>query len=199
VTEKAGSFVDWEGRVRSFAQVFHEPSSLPEVRILAGIAEEMGVRFGIRTVEQAREEMQSFGPWDGERPTFAGAPGVASQQPTDLSAGHYVLATWTLLIDDGRMLDGDEYLKATGRRAAALVSAATLSRLGVHEGQLVNIATERGSVDLPVGIADLPDHVVWAPSSAVGLSLSRELGVATSGTVVRLEGVVPSLSKEGRA
>jgi NADH-quinone oxidoreductase subunit G len=80
-----------------------------------------------------------------------------------------------------------------------LVSAATLERLGVHQGQLVTLATERGSVELPVGVADLPDHVVWAPMSSEGVSLSRELGVAASGTLVRLEGVVPSLSKEGHA
>jgi len=227
VTEKAGSFVDWEGRVRPFEQIFAEPSSLTEVRILAGIAEEMGVGLGFRTVEQARAEMQSFGPWEGERVSFpassagtpappnhpglagsalppdpstvgAGAPAPDAGQGAD-SRGHYVLATWKQLIDDGRMLDGDEYLKATGRRALLLVSPSTLESLGVHEGQLVTVATERGSVELPVGVADLPDHVVWAPTSSEGVSLSRELGVATAGTIVRLEGVVPSLSKEGHA
>ena len=99
----------------------------------------------------------------------------------------------------GRMLDGDEYLKATGRRALLLVSPNTLAALGVHVGQLVTVATDLGSLDLPVAVADLPDHVVWAPSSSSGVSLSRELGVAASGAVVRLEGVVPSPTKEGRA
>jgi NADH-quinone oxidoreductase subunit G len=198
VTEKSGSFVDWEGRVRSFGQVFHEPSSLPEVRILAGIAEEMGVPFGIRTVEQARSEMESFGPWDGERPSFAGTP-AAETRDEALAPGHYVLATWKQLIDDGRMLDGDEYLKATGRRSVLLVSPSTLTHLGVQEGQLVTVASDRGSVELPVGIADLPDHVVWAPTSSSGVSLARELGVSASGAEVRLEGVVPSTSQEGRA
>jgi NADH-quinone oxidoreductase subunit G len=198
VTEKAGSFVDWEGRVRPFQQVFSEPSRLSEVRILAGIAEEMGVRFGIRTTEQALAEMQSFGAWEGERLSFgAAAPSAAEATPGD--GAHYVLSTWKQLVDDGRMLDGDEYLKATGRRPVALVSAATLAHLGVHEGQLVTVATDRGSVELPVAVADLPDHVVWAPSNSGGVSLGRELGVAASGAVVRLEGVVPSLTKEGRA
>jgi NADH-quinone oxidoreductase subunit G len=197
VTEKSGSFVDWEGRVRSFGQVFHEPSSLPEVRILAGIAEEMGVPFGIRTVEQARSEMESFGPWDGERASFPSA--VDAGAPAPVTPGHHVLATWKQLVDDGRMLDGDEYLKATGRRAMLLVSPSTLAHLGVHEGQLVTVASDRGSVELPVGIADLPDHVVWAPASSSGVSLSRELGVSASGVEVRLEGVVPSTSQEGRA
>jgi len=198
VTEKAGSFVDWEGRVRPFRQVLQEPGSLPEVRILAGIAEEMGVRFGIRTTDQARAEMESFGPWEGERLPFAGVDAAAAATE-DLAPGHYLLSTWKQLIDDGRMLDGDEYLKATGRRALLLVSPNTLAALGVHEGQLVTVATDRGSLDLPVAVADLPDHVAWAPSSSSGLTLSRELGVAASGAAVRLEGVVPSLTKEGRA
>ena len=201
VTEKAGSFVDWEGRVRPFEQIFHEASSLPEVRILAGIAEEMDVRFGIRTVEQARAEMESFGPWEGERSPAPAVPGhVGTDRPAAQvgDGAHYLLSTWKQLIDDGRMLDGDEYLKATGRRAVALVSPATLGHLGVHEGQLLTLATERGSVELPVGVADLPDHVVWAPAGSEGVSLAAELG-ATSGAVVRLEGVVPSLSKEGHA
>jgi NADH-quinone oxidoreductase subunit G len=200
VTEKSGSFVDWEGRVRSFGQVFHEPSSLPEVRILAGIAEEMGVPFGIRTVEQARSEMESFGPWDGERTSFPASVEAGSPDRGDaLAAGHYVLATWKQLIDDGRMLDGDEYLKATGRRAVLLVSPSTLAQLGVQQGQLVTVASDRGSVELPVGIADLPDHVVWAPTSSSGVSLARDLVVSASGAEVRLEGVVPSTSQEGRA
>jgi NADH-quinone oxidoreductase subunit G len=197
VTDKAGSFVDWEGRVRSFRQVFHEPSVLPEVRILAGIAEEMGVRFGIRTTDQARAEMESFGAWEGERAPFPGTPASPSHETAGLPPGHLLLATWKQLVDDGRMLDGDEYLKATGRRAVALVSPATLAALGADAGQLVTIATDRGAMELPVGTADLPDHVVWAPSTAVGMSLTGELGAATPGTVVRLEGAAPSPSKEG--
>jgi NADH-quinone oxidoreductase subunit G len=198
VTEKAGSFVDWEGRVRPFRQIFAEPSVLPEVRVLAGIAEEMGVPFGIRTTDQARAEMESFGPWEGERPS---PPSVSAAGPehSDLPEGQFLLATWKLLIDDGRMLDGDEYLKATGHRAALLVSRPTLAGLGIEEGQLATIATDRGSMELPVGIADLPDHVVWAPSSAVGTTLSAQLGSASSGTAVRLTADVPSPSKEGRA
>jgi NADH-quinone oxidoreductase subunit G len=98
-----------------------------------------------------------------------------------------VLATWKSLIDDGRMLDGEEYLKATGRRAVALVSRGMLKWLDLGEGGLVSLSGERGSVEMPVGVADLPDGVVWAPSSSDGVVVSRDLGAA--GSVVRLEGV----------
>jgi NADH-quinone oxidoreductase subunit G len=186
VTEKSGSFVDWEGRVRTFESVFHQPASLPEVRILAGIAQEMGAPFGIRTVEQAREEMTQLGPWDGER---ASAPTVRAETAAgpEAGSGELLLATWKQLLDDGRMLDGDEYLKATARRPVALVSPGTLAALGVEQGQLVRLTGDRGAADLPVALADLPDGVVWAPASSGGLALARDLG-AVSGSVVRLEG-----------
>ncbi|HSE70242.1 MAG TPA: NADH-quinone oxidoreductase subunit G [Nocardioidaceae bacterium] len=189
VAEKSGTFVNWEGRVRPFDQVFREPGSLPDLRVLAGIAEEMGTGLGFRTVEQARAEMTELGPWDGER---SAAPSVSAAEAAQRheDPAHAVLATWKQLLDDGRMLDGDEYLKATARRAVALVSERTLRGLGVHAGQLVTIASERGSVELPVGAADLPDGVVWAPSSSEGVNLARELGVG-AGATVRLEGVRP--------
>ncbi|HJR37974.1 MAG TPA: molybdopterin dinucleotide binding domain-containing protein, partial [Nocardioidaceae bacterium] len=113
----------------------------------------------------------------------ASASGASAAGPA-VSA---VLATWKLLIDDGRMLDGDEYLKATGRAPVALVSEGTLAGLGVQVGSRVVISTDRGAVELPVAVADLPDGVVWAPASARGVSLLRELG-ATTGSAVRLEG-----------
>jgi len=184
VTEKTGSFVDWEGRVRSFGNIFTHPGSLPDLRVLAGIAEEMDVNLGFRTVEQARAQMTEFGPWDGER---APAPTVGAAHQPAPGAGEAVLATWKLLIDDGRMLDGDDALKATARDPVALVSASTLSRLGVAPGEPVTIANGARWVRFLVGVGDLPDDVVWAPSSSAGVSLLRDLGVG-AGLVVRLEG-----------
>ena len=43
VTDRAGTFVNWEGRVRQFGKVLHNPSSLPDLRVLAGITEELGL------------------------------------------------------------------------------------------------------------------------------------------------------------
>ncbi len=68
VVDKAGMFVTWEGRPRTFDAVFASPTSLPDLRILAGIAEELGPRrSGFRTVAEARAQMEEMGPWDGER------------------------------------------------------------------------------------------------------------------------------------
>ncbi len=176
VAEKAGTFVDWEGRVRPFERVLGDAGGLPDLRVLAGIADEIGVDLGFRTVDQARAEMSEVGAWDGERVQPAPVT-AAPSQPAD---GSLRLATWKPLIDDGRMLDGEEYLRATARTPVALVSAATLAGLAAPEGGSVTLAGPTGEVGLPVGVADLPDGVVWAPTSAL-----RGLG-ARAGSDVRL-------------
>ena len=75
VSDKAGTFVNWEGRPRSFDAVLGNPASLPDLRVLAGIAEELaalgqGSPMGFRTVAEARAAMEEMGPWDGERPAM---------------------------------------------------------------------------------------------------------------------------------
>ncbi len=41
VTDKAGTFVTWEGRTRPFEAVLHNPGSMPDLRVLSGIADEL--------------------------------------------------------------------------------------------------------------------------------------------------------------
>jgi NADH-quinone oxidoreductase subunit G len=171
-------FVDWEGRVRPFDKVLRESNALPDLRVLSGVADEMGVDLGFKTVEQARMEMSELGAWDGGRAPFV--PVAAHGPVEDVTADTARLATWRLLIDDGRMLDGEDYLKATARARVALVSPGTLSALGLVQGQPLALVGDRGSVELPVGVADLPDGVVWAPTS------SASSGRLPAGSVVRL-------------
>jgi NADH-quinone oxidoreductase subunit G len=191
VAEKPGSFVDWEGRVRPFQNVLRTSGVLTDVRVLAGIADEMPAAdrsgpagLGFSTVEQARAEMTELGPWDGER---SAKPTVPAGAVPAAGAGEAVLATWRHLIDDGRMQDGEPYLKATGPRAVARVSAATAAAVGVADGGELTLSTERGRVTFPVVVSDMPDGVVWAPQNSAGISLNRDLG-AVSGAVVRISG-----------
>jgi NADH-quinone oxidoreductase subunit G len=181
VAEKAGMFVDWEGRVRPFEKVLRESNALPDLRVLAGIADEMGVDLGFKTVEGARVEMQELGAWDGDRAPFDAAgfkTHEAAPRPADDAESSVTLATWKLLLDDGRMLDGDDYLKATARTPVALVSSGTLDALGLTAGEHVELSGDRGTTTLPVAVADLPDGVVWTPT--------RSGWSAPAGSVVRL-------------
>ncbi len=179
VTDRAGTFVNWEGRVRQFGKVLHNPNSLPDLRVLAGIAEEIGTGLthglGWRTPEQVWTEMTQVGPWDGERTSVVEERGTSVSKP---QPGEYVLASWKQLIDDGRMQDGAEDMRRTARKPVVLVGAATLAELAVTEGDLVTLTGPLGSVQLPVGVADLTDGTVWAPASAPGASVRHLVGPA---------------------
>jgi NADH-quinone oxidoreductase subunit G len=180
VTDRSGTFVNWEGRVRRFGKVLHNPSSLPDLRVLAGIAEEMGRPLGWRTPEQVWDEMGQIGGWDGDR---AAAPTAPATRPATEDAG-LVLASWKQQLDDGRMQDGDEEMRRTARKPVLLVGAATLERLGARAGDVVTLSGPLGSVDLPVGVADLAEGTVWAPASAPGLSVRHLVGPAGSPVTV---------------
>ncbi|HYH72074.1 MAG TPA: NADH-quinone oxidoreductase subunit G [Nocardioides sp.] len=189
VTDKAGTFVSWDGRTRDFVAVFSNPASLPDLRILSGIADEMGRPLGFRTVTEVREEMQALGPWDGARPALdAGKAPRASRS----RANGLALASWKQLIDLGSMQDGEVHLRATARRPVArLGRSAYESVFGMLEGeagrdQLVTISGDRGSVTLPVVVADLPDNVVWVPARSFGRGILAEL--ASPGSTVTVKG-----------
>jgi NADH-quinone oxidoreductase subunit G len=188
VAERSGAFVDWEGRLRPFDTVLPDAGTLPDLRVLAGIAEEMDSSLGFRTVEQARAELTALGAWEGDR---APMPAVEPVGATATTSGSAILSTWRQLLDDGRLQEGDPYLAATARTPMARLSTGTMRSLDLADGDEVVLRTDAGAVALPVESADLPDNVVWAPQNSAGLPLNRLLNVG-EGDVVRLEKGAPS-------
>ncbi len=181
VTDKAGTFVTWEGRPRPFEAVFSMPSSLPDLRILAGIAEELaatghGRPLGFRTVAEVREQMEDMGPWDGERAA------LEPVQAHDVSDPGVTLATWKQMLDNGSLQDGDEHLRATARLPVVRVGPSVYDALGPS----VTVTGDRGSVTLPAVIADLADDVVWLPANSTGRGVLADVGLP--GSTVTLKG-----------
>ena len=187
--EKSGTFVNWEGRRRPFDTVLEVPGSLPEVRVLAGIAEELGAPLGIRTVAAARRELDELGAWDGARTAFD--PVTAAVDPAP--AGTVTLDSWSQLIDDGRLQDGAETYRLTARPARLKANAATLAAAGIEPGRAARLSTERGAAEFIADVADLPDGVVWVPANSEGVKV-RSVLVAGPGDPVTL-----SDSREERA
>jgi NADH-quinone oxidoreductase subunit G len=181
VSDKAGMFVNWEGRPRPFDAVFTNPSSLPDLRILSGIAAEYGVPLGFRTTAEARAQMEEFGPWDGERVTLTPAP---APQDRKVLKTKLTLATWKQLIDNGSLQDGEPHLKATGRRAVARVTQETYEML--KQVDEVTLTGDRGSVTLPLEVADLPEGVVWVPANSFGNGVLADL--SSPGGMVSVKG-----------
>ncbi len=182
VAEKSGTFVDWEGRGRSFGVATAVPGLMSDLRAIASIADQMDVHLGLPEPAAARREMAALGAWKGTRPAAPAVTGRAVREP---QAGEAVLATWHLLLDDGRLQDGEPYLAGTARTAAALLSEATAAEIGAVDGGKITIGDD---VVVPVRVADLPDRVVWVPSNSAGLSVTRDLR-AVAGDVVTIGSV----------
>jgi NADH-quinone oxidoreductase subunit G len=179
--EKAGRFVTWEGRRRPFDLTIANTGALSDGRVLHALAEELDVHLGLPTFASARAELVQLA-FGMHRPA---APSVPAASPATPGQGEALLATWPELIDAGRMQDGDEHLAGTAKPARALLNAATAAAVGVAAGGSVAVATDRGTLVLPVVIDDLPDRVVWLPTNARGCAVRPTLG-AVSGDIVRL-------------
>ncbi|WP_285497195.1 NADH-quinone oxidoreductase subunit G [Actinomadura sp. NBRC 104425] len=184
VPEKSGTFVDWEGRGRQFDTALKSAAKLSDLRVLDALAGEMDVHLGLPGPEAARRELTELGAYRGERPA---APDVTPFVPPRPGEGEALLATWKLLLDKGRMQDGEPYLAGTAKPAVARLSPATAAEIGAAEGGTVTVSSQtRGALTLPLEIVpDLPDRVVWLPTDSAGCALYRELG-ADTGQIVKI-------------
>jgi NADH-quinone oxidoreductase subunit G len=181
VTEKAGSFTDWEGRLRSFEPALTS-NSAADLRVLQTLADELGIDLGFRTAAEAREEMVGLGTWEGPRPS---APATDARSAVSLEPGEAVLAGWRMLLDAGRLQDGEPHLAGTARPTVARLSSSTAAGIGAVDGQQVTVATGRGSVTVPLEVTAMPDGVVWLPLNSPGSAVHNQLGV-TTGAVVHI-------------
>jgi len=179
VTEKAGTYLDWEGRPRPFGQVFREALTMPDARVLAMLADALG---GAQPadVRALRSELAELGHWGGGRPT---TPTPTAATPRTASAGEVVLATWRQLLDAGTLQADEPHLAATARPVAARMSAATKAAHGL--GEQVTVTGPAGSLTVPVEVADVLDGVVWLPENSPGCRVRIDLG-ASAGDVVGL-------------
>ena len=178
VAEKAGTFVNWEGRGGTFGPALRVPEVRTDLYVLGAIADQMDVHLGLPDAAAARAELAALGTWRGPRPEPPMVTGAwPSVPPTSHIKGSGVLdvrlATWRQLLDSGRMQDGEPSLAGTARPVVARMSAATAAEAGVADGDKVTVATGRGSVTVPVEVVPMADHVVWLPAAGLARAGSR--------------------------
>ncbi|MGL4831243.1 MAG: NADH-quinone oxidoreductase subunit G [Propionibacteriaceae bacterium] len=179
IEDQAGTFLNWEHRAGAVNVVnTNNAAPMTDLRVLAALADGLGAPLGIRVAAQAAGEFAEFGPWEGAR---VAAPKVAAGQPESGLA----LATWRLLLDNSRLLDGATFVKATAKPAVARLSAATATKFGV--GETVTVSTAAGSLTLPVEITAMSDDVVWLPGMS-GSSFVTQALRAVAGDAVTIEG-----------
>ncbi|OEU85175.1 NADH-quinone oxidoreductase subunit G [Streptomyces abyssalis] len=194
VAEKAGTFLNWEGRVRPFeaslkADQMTRRHVQPDARVLHMLADALDVHLGLPDVRTIRGEIDRLGQWDtgASADSFTGgtgAKGAASSTP-QAGKGEAVLAGHRLLLDQGRLQDGDEALAGTRHAARARLSRATAAEAGVTDGDMLSVSGPLGSVQLPLEITQMPDRVVWLPLNSTGGGVQADTG-ALPGELVRI-------------
>ncbi|MDQ0776628.1 NADH-quinone oxidoreductase subunit G [Streptomyces aurantiacus] len=187
VAEKAGTFLNWEGRARLFEAAL-KPDQMTrrvaptDARVLQMLADAMDVHLGLPDLHTARVELDRLGAWDGPRATEPLETAAVAPRP---AAGEAVLAGHRLLLDRGRLQEGDEALAGTRHAAHARVSAATAAEAGVKDGDTLAVTGPAGVLELPLLITRMPDRVVWLPLNSAGQGVASDTG-ALPGALVRI-------------
>ncbi|NEC69903.1 molybdopterin dinucleotide binding domain-containing protein, partial [Streptomyces sp. SID9727] len=192
VAEKSGTFLNWEGRARMFEAAL-KPDQMTrnlapgDARVLHMLADAMDAHLGLPDLRAARRELDRLG---GRQGGYADDPRVSAQPLPRPGDGEAILAGHRMLLDLGRLQEGDTALAGTRHEAVARLSAATAAESGVKDGDLLAVSGPAGSVELPLRVTDMPDRVVWVPLNSTGRGVPATTG-ARPGGVVRIGPAAP--------
>ena len=173
-TQKAGAFVNWEGRYRGFEPALHgstQQASQSDHQVLDTLADEMGVVFG--SVHASRRLARKCRRWASGTANAPQVRRLRPREPPQPGSGEAVLTGWRMLLDKGRVQDGEPYLAGTARKPVVRLSLDTAAEIGAADGDAVTVSTSRGSITLPLTITDMPDRVVWLPLNSPGSAVHR--------------------------
>ncbi|MFE2600840.1 NADH-quinone oxidoreductase subunit G [Streptomyces sp. NPDC001840] len=187
VAEKPGTFLNWEGRARPFEAAL-KPEQMTrrlapsDARVLHMLADALDTHLALPDLRAVRAELDRLGGWDGERATEPLESSRPVPRPGD---GEAVLAGHRLLLDQGRLQEGDEALAGTRHAAVARLSATTAAETGVKDGDELAVTGPTGTVTLPLLVTEMPDRVVWLPLNSTGGGVLADTG-SRPGTLVRI-------------
>jgi NADH-quinone oxidoreductase subunit G len=180
ITEKSGSFLNWEGRPRAFDTAVSDSLNRSDLRILSALADQMGESIMLGTVTQATREIASLGKWDGAGSTLAP---VKSSGAKKISGNEALLTSWRRLLDLGTMQKGEANLAGTARKSVAVISPKRAESLGVKDGDALRVSNNYGAISLPALVEDIHDDAVWVPRNSFGTQTLISLN-AVHGDVV---------------
>jgi NADH-quinone oxidoreductase subunit G len=189
--ERDGHATDWEGRPQRLRPVrWPAGISLPDWEIFASLALAMGGDLGFETLEEVQEEMaRLLAPRDPGR--LEDAP-EAVEAPDD--APDLVLFTYPLLVDEGRLSEGADELKAALQQQAFLeLHVDDAERLGVVDGGPARGRTDAGAATLPVRVTEhIAKGAAFVPFNNPGLQANTLLSgsFTTAATVEPAEELV---------
>jgi NADH-quinone oxidoreductase subunit G len=175
VTEKYGTFINWEGRSRSFAAAVGDSLNRSDVRILSALADAMGESIMLGTVTAAAREFAQLGKWDGARAEFVSVAPAASAK---IAPEQAIITSWRRLLDEGSLQVGEDNLAGTRRPTIAVISPKRADALGVATGEKIRISHADASLTIEVLVEDIHDDAVWLPRNSIGSQPLRVLNAA---------------------
>ncbi|HEX6330244.1 MAG TPA: NADH-quinone oxidoreductase subunit G [Actinomycetota bacterium] len=160
--EREGTVTDWEGRpqeirpVRSAAGV-----SRPDWEIFAVLAAAMGGDLGFETIEELRAEAGRL--LEPRHASVRTDAWTGTGRPQLL--GDLTLFTYPLLVDEGRLSDGADDLKAAlAEEPFVEVHPEDAEKRGVLDGGRVRVRTDLGQAEVPVRVTpDVAPGSVFVP------------------------------------
>ena len=189
--ERDGHATNWEGRPQRLRPVRgHAGISLPDWEIFASLALAMGGDLGFETLEEVQQEMaRLLAPRDPGRLDEAAEAVEAPKAAPDL-----VLFTYPLLVDEGRLSEGADELKAALQQQAFLeLHVDDAERLGVVDGGRAVVRTDAGAATLPVRVTQhIAKGAAFVPFNNPGLQANTLLSgsFTTAATVEQAEELV---------
>jgi NADH-quinone oxidoreductase subunit G len=163
ITEKSGSFLNWEGRARAFDEAVADSLNRSDVRILSMLADALGEPISLGTVTATAREFSQLGSWDGVRIQLAPVSAVSTKS---VSGNEAILTSWRRLLDMGTLQKGEDNLAGTRRPTVAVISKKRADSIGVVSGQQVRVSNAHGSITIPALVEDIHDDAVWIPRNS---------------------------------
>jgi NADH-quinone oxidoreductase subunit G len=173
--EKDGHVTTWEGRGQRLRRI-RDPlgMSRPDWEIFASLALACGGDLAFETLDELHEDMGRLLAPRAARPRAVADTGAS---PVQVEEGHVLLFTYPLLVDEGRLSErADELKAALADPPFVEIHPDDASRAGVDEGADVLLKTAAGKAALP---ARLTEHVsegsVFVPFNQAGFAANSLL------------------------
>ena len=186
--EKEGHATTWEGRSQRLRPIRGPQGiSLPDWEIFASLALAAGDDLGFETLDELHEEMGRLLPPHGpSSPSFA----ATTSEPAGVPEGSLLLFSYPLLVDEGRLSEGADELKAALEDEAFVeINTGDAAALGLADGGRAIVRTPAGEAELSARVSPhIVSGAVFVPFNQPGFA-ANELLSGSFTTPVTLEPV----------
>ncbi|MCD6022939.1 MAG: NADH-quinone oxidoreductase subunit [Actinomycetia bacterium] len=173
--EKEGHVTTWEGRGQRLQRV-RDPlgMSRPDWEIFASLALACGGDLGFETLDELHEEMGTLLAPRATRHLAVADTGAA---PTPVEDGELLLFTYPLLVNDGRLSEGADELKAALADPPFVeIHPNNAGTAGVADGSDVRVTTAAGEATLPARVTEhVSEGSLFVPFDQAGFAANTLL------------------------